>query len=330
MISLNKLWLRALSAAAFLAALAAPISAFAQQVWFAPPDNLQRGANPPTNQDFPRLFDPSPAWSARTDVFVLSPLMGSVVGPEDALHKTNAFLAAHHIAQAVGIGAAQMDNADRTPGECGYGVEGLTRPGRNAASFKRLKQLGVDIQYVAMDEPLTFAHYYNKKNACQFSIKDTASRVAASISEIRQYYPNVKIVDEEAPTITSARQWNADFPAWLAAYRQAVGAPLDAIVFDVDWRLPWGTWVSPSVTAAHRSGVRAGMFLTGTGPGASDADAVASRKQNVLSLDQARLPLDLVIIANWTPHPSRNLPEADPDTLTSFLHWYQVRRGQTR
>jgi hypothetical protein len=42
MMSLNKLWPRALSAAAFLVALAAPIGALAEQVWFAPPDNLQR------------------------------------------------------------------------------------------------------------------------------------------------------------------------------------------------------------------------------------------------------------------------------------------------
>jgi hypothetical protein len=42
MISLNKLWPRALSAAAFLVALAAPIGALTEQVWFAPPDNLQR------------------------------------------------------------------------------------------------------------------------------------------------------------------------------------------------------------------------------------------------------------------------------------------------
>lgn len=310
--------------------LAAPIIAPAQQVWFAPPDNLQRGANPATNDDYPQLFDTSPAWSVHTDVFVISPLMGSVVGPEEALRKTNAFLATRHIALAVGIGAAQIDNADRTPGECGFGVEGLNRPGRNAAGFKRLKQLSIDVQYVAMDEPLTFAHYYDKKNACRFSIQETARRVAASIAEIRQYYPNVKVIDYEAPTITSASEWNNDFAGWLAAYRQAIGTPLEAVVFDVDWRLPWQTWVSPSVAAAHKAGVRAGIFLTGIGPGASDADAIAARKQNALSVDEAKLPLDLVVIANWTPHPSRNLPESDPDTLTSFLHWFQARHGQMK
>jgi hypothetical protein len=70
------------------------------------------------------------------------------------------------------------------------------------------------------------------------------------------------------------------------------------------------------------------MFLTGTGPGASDADAIAARKQNALAVDQARLPLDLVIIANWTPHLSRNLPESSPDTLTSFLRWYEMGHGR--
>jgi hypothetical protein len=49
------------------------------------------------------LFDPSPAWSAQADVFVISPLIGNVVGPKDALHKANAFLAAHRIALAVDI-----------------------------------------------------------------------------------------------------------------------------------------------------------------------------------------------------------------------------------
>ena len=47
-------------------------AAFAQQVWFAPPDNLPRGTRI-INEDFPHLFDSSPGWSARTNVFVLAP-----------------------------------------------------------------------------------------------------------------------------------------------------------------------------------------------------------------------------------------------------------------
>lgn len=303
------------------------ISASAQQVWFAPNDNLARGQNRDLylNHDFPHLFDPSPAWGAKTDVFAISPMMGSTVGPADQLDRINAFLIEHHIALAVGIGAAQGDNKDPVPGECGFGVEGMNRPNRNAITFKRLKNLGIEIQYVFMDEPLTFAHFYDKKNACRYSIEDTARRVAASIAEIRQYYPDVKVVAAEAPNSTSPQRWNTEFPQWLAAYRRATGTPLDAVVFDIDWRLPWKNWVLPSVATAHKAGVRAGMFLTGTADRrSSDADAIAAYKQNALAVEQAKLPLDLVIVANWTPRPSRNLPESNPETLTSFLHWYQT------
>jgi hypothetical protein len=140
--------------------------------------------------------------------------MGLTIGPADQLTRINAFLKERRIALAVSIGAVLMDNPNPVPGECGFGVEGSNRPGRNAIQFKRLKQLGIDIEYVAMNEPLTFGHYYTKTNACRFSIDEVARGVAAAIAEIRQSYPDVRVVDEEAPPITTAAQWNADFPTW--------------------------------------------------------------------------------------------------------------------
>jgi hypothetical protein len=212
-ISFHNLWRRALSSAVLLAA---PISALAQQVWFAPNDDLARPSAPGgyLNRDFPHLFDPDPAWGAKIDAFKISPKMGSTIGPADQLTRINAFLKERRIALAVSIGAVLMDNPNPVPGECGFGVEGSNRPGRNAIQFKRLKQLGIDIEYVAMNEPLTFGHYYTKTNACRFSIDEVARGVAAAIAEIRQSYPDVRVVDEEAPPITTAAQWNADFPTW--------------------------------------------------------------------------------------------------------------------
>lgn len=311
------------------------ITALAQQVWFAPTDDLGRGPNRDLylNHDYPHLFNPKPAWSAKTDVFEISPMMGSVVGPAEELKTIDAFLKDRHIALSVGVDATLLDNVDRTPGECGFGIEGSNRPGRNAGAFKRLKQLGIEITYVALDEPLTFGHYYAerpdgaRRNACHYSIDDTARRVARAVAEIRQSYPDVRVVDEEAPPSTTAQQWNKDFPAWLKAYRDAAGAPFDAVVFDVNWRQPWQATVAPSLRAAHDAGVRAGIILDGTGPGASDADSVAARKSNIQAVEASGLKFDLVIVANWTPHPARNLPESDPETLTSVLAWYQSRRS---
>ncbi len=310
------------------------INAFTQQVWFAPNDDLGRGPNRDRyfNHDFPHLFDSQPAWSANIDVFEIPPMMGSVVGPAEELKSINSFLKGRHIALSVGVDATLLDNPNPVPGECGFGIEGSNRPGRNAGEFKRLKQLGIEVTYVALDEPLTFGHYFaerpdgQRRNACHYSIDDTARRVANAVAEIRQYYPDVRVIDEEAPPITTAPQWNKDFPQWLKAYRDAAGAPFDAIVFDVDWRQPWQTTVAPGLRAAHNAGVKAGIILDGTGPGASDADSVAARKRNIQAVGASGLKFDLVIVANWTPHPARNLPESDPDTLTSVLAWYRSRR----
>jgi hypothetical protein len=84
--------------------------------------------------------------------------------------------------------------------------------------------------------------------------------------------------------------------------------------------------VAPSVRAAHAAGARAGIFFTGAaGGGTSDADSVAAYKRNIQAVEASGLKFDLVVVANWTPHPSRNLPESDPDTLTSVLAWYRSR-----
>jgi len=295
------------------------------QVWFAPDDDLARGPNRDRflNHDFPHLFDPTPAWDAKIDVFLISPMMGSTVGPADQLNRINAFLTGRRIALAVGTGGVTTDHPVRAPDECGFNVEGMIRPGRNAGAFRRLKQLGIEVAYVILDEPLTYGHYYDRKNACRYSIEDVARRVAGEIAQIRQYYPDVRIVDAEAPQITSTAQWNADFPKWLETYRLATGASLDAVVFDMDWRQPWQAVAAPGVRAARVAGVRPGIFLDGTGPGVADAEAVAAYKRNIQAVDASGLKFDLVIVANWTPHPSRNLPQSDPDTLTSVLAWYQ-------
>ena len=53
--------------------------------------------------------------------------------------------------------------------------------------------------------------------------------------------------------------------------------------------------------------------------GTSDADAVAAYKPNMASVAAAKLPLDLVVIANWTAHPANDLPESDPNSLTGVF-----------
>jgi hypothetical protein len=73
--------------------------------------------------------------------------------------------------------------------------------------------------------------------------------------------------------------------------------------------------------------VRAGYFLDGAGP--TDAAAVADLKKNMSDMDAAKVPMDIVMVANWTPHPANDLPESDPNSLSGALHDYMVKHGHT-
>src|SRR5215469_10563599 len=76
-------------------------SAAAQQVWFAPGDNLPRGQKL-FNQDFPALFNDPPVWNTRVDAFQITPFY-AVKSTDADLLRIAGFLERHHIALAVGV-----------------------------------------------------------------------------------------------------------------------------------------------------------------------------------------------------------------------------------
>jgi hypothetical protein len=298
-----------------------PRLARAGEIWFAPSDNLPRGGEI-KDSDFPHLFDEPPSWNTRIDVFQITPYYARMA-PDADLLRVQAFLDRHHIALAVGSQPMQI-----TKGECDMG-EGRSPPRVNLRQFRRLKDLGLQVRYVALDEPLTFGHFYTGGDRpCQFPINDVARRVALTINDIRQSYPNAAIVDYEAPPDIPAYQWTESLNAWLDAYRSYTGAPLYAVVFDVNWRRTWLGQVRQGIASLQAHGVRPGMFLTIAGPGTSDEEAVMSLKQNISAVEYAQLPLSLSIVSCWTPFPTHSVPASDPTSLTSVLGYYLAQQGR--
>jgi hypothetical protein len=297
-----------------------PGLARSSEIWFGPGDNMARGGRV-LDSDFPHLFDEPPSWNTRIDVFQLTPFYARKAADADLL-RIQAFLDRHHIALAVATQPMQVT------GECDKG-EGRSPPGLNLMTFRRLKQLGLKVRYVALDEPLTFGHFYNRgARPCMLPINDVARRVALTINEVRQSYPDAQIVDYEAPPDIPGDQWTDSLKEWLDSYRSYTGAPLYAVVFDVNWRRSWREQVAQGAALLRTHGVKAGMFLTIAGPGTSDEGAVASLKQNIAAVEQADLPLSVFIVACWTPFPTHSLPGSDPTSLTSVLDFYLAGQGR--
>jgi hypothetical protein len=206
------------------------------QVWF----HLGGQGKPQTNQSWDILFyQPDAQWpefmNHVTAVGILTQALAQI--SDDNLAKVVARLKQKHI----GLGIEMLAQAYTLPGVssppgCGQGVEGYYAPFATAALAAKLKRAGGTPQYIVMDEPLWFGHYYNEKNACHSSIEEVAERVAANLREYLKVFPDLIIGDGEPfPAITNQPGWQNDYKKWLQAFRGKVGKPLSFTDVDINW-----------------------------------------------------------------------------------------------
>src|SRR5579864_5508457 len=191
------------------------------QIWFS----LGGQGKPETYQSWDTLFYQADApWpefmNHVTAVGILTQVLAQI--SDDNLAKVVAKLKQKHVA----LGLEMLAQAYDPPG-CGGGVEGYFPQDQTAQLAAKLKRAGATLDYIAMDEPLWFGHYYNGKNACHSSIENVAERVAANLREYQKFYPHVVIGDGEPfPSITDQPHWQDDYKEWLRFFKMKTGQPL--------------------------------------------------------------------------------------------------------
>ncbi len=287
---------------------------------FAPPDNLPRGEKPGLGPDFPQLFSEPVEWQSawsHLSRFSINTFT-AVRASEQQLRDIAAFLTGRGIALTVTLQPLPVEN-------CGRGIEGMTQtPTMPVWIARRMKKLDAPVSYFSLDEPLTFGHFYDKKEACRFPIEEVARRLATTIRRVREVYPDARIDDFEVPTLAPLDEWRRDLNQWLEAYRKYTGTPLDAMTLDVNWhRHDWQQVVRESVKILHIHGAKAGIFLDAIGgPGVTDESWMAEAKRNGEAIKNGDFGLDYVTVSSWMGHPRKLLPASDPMTLTGLLAWY--------
>jgi hypothetical protein len=206
------------------------------QIWFP----MGAISSPAGHQSWEVLYEqPDAPWPAFMDhVKVVSMLTQALAKIPDAeLAQVAARLKQKHIA----LGVEMLAQAYTVPGVndptgCGGGIEGYLPPEQTAALAAKLKRAGADLQYIAMDEPLWFGHYYNGPRACRSTIEHVADRVAANIKEYQKVFPHVVIGDSEPfPSITDQPHWQDDFMAWRHFIHVKTGQPLAFTQVDINW-----------------------------------------------------------------------------------------------
>ena len=295
-----------------------PLPAHAQSLWFAPGDGLNiRGVV--AHPDFEQLFNDDAPWkTGYSHINVFQDGVNCFVRtPVEKLQPMLAFLKKHHIAIAI------SDQVLPRP-EGSNGVEGMTSLRQIAVDMKKLKERGVDLEYVVMDEPLYFGHDYDGPNSSQFSIHDVAEGVAKSVRLIRSYYPDVKFVLVEP--LQGLKGGAFELSRFLDLYQFMLHELPVAVRADLQWQNDWQQKLPPLIEAIKKHSIGYSVIFNGRGIDKDDASWVSCAKSNVIAYKKAfNTPLHHVVLQTWNPNPHFILPESDGNTMSGFLKWYVSR-----
>lgn len=297
----------------------------AAEIWFGAVDPVERNFKGYAPNDFMDLFLPAAAWTvgaSGTQVFLLSNQY-VVFATDQQLSQIISDMKRRNIALAM-AGLMFAESA-----RCGHQVEGYSGPNSILRAVTHIKQLGGELKYLVMDEPLLYGHYYDGPNACHDSIADVAKLVAVKVAQAKSVFPGIKVGDAESIGAATASHWMDQMQQWPVAYQAAVGEPLAFMQADISWDNPnWQSDLQAEAKFLHAAKIPLGVIYNGSPQDPTDLAWIAHAEQRIQTIESTLgVVPDQAIIETWTLHPARVLPEDQAATLTNLLkHYVQMLR----
>ena len=305
------------------ASSAAPTATPKPLVWFAPlPGNWPVGAGDPNyawggSTDYMGLFKPKAPWrkaASRVRIFKLYSDWMWIMTPSQ-LRRLVSDLKRRHIELAVEVGALVATE------ECGQGVEGFAGSNDAARVAAGITRAGGTFKYVAFDEPFYFGSLYEGANACRWSPERVARDVAAYVSQMRRYFPNLVAGDIEPLVAGVSPQQYVD---WMDTYRRVTGKRLPFFHLDLDFNRPdWPQATHYLENAAHTRAIPFGLIYYGGYGRETDAEWTAAAEQRFVAYEAMEgIRPDHVVFQSWEDRPDYVLPETKPGTFTWLINRY--------
>jgi hypothetical protein len=206
---------------------------------------------------------------------------------------------------------------------CGSNVEGYSAAGAIAAAALRVKRLGGELHYAAMDEPLWYGHRYAGANACRDTIDAVARQLAENVAVLKSVFPKIEIGDIEPFASSVPPDWGAEILQFAAAYRAATGAPLAFVQLDLHWSDDWRPFLADLVPRLRGAGIRYGLIYNGDPADETDLAWTRHAEERFELVEQnPALKPDDAILQTWMAHPTHMLPETEPGTMTNLVLRY--------
>ncbi len=282
-----------------------------------------------SDSDYMNLFKPDAPWPKSAHVVKVFMINGGLVmhQSDEELKAVFADLKRRQIALAIEMGL--LSGKDSTGRQvCGVGIEGFAAPDNAKVIANRIQKAGGELAYVAMDEPLWYAHHFSGKNACGWSMEDVARDIVPRVVALREKFPAVQIGDIEPVGTAQPADWVEEITQWTQVYRQVAGEQLSFFHADVAWNGPWQQQLPAVKSRIRAAGLKFGIIYDGGGS-KDESDDVwtreAEQRFHLIESNPSMIP-DHAIIQTWARWPKKMLPEDQPGTLTNLVLKYSKGR----
>jgi hypothetical protein len=310
----------------------------AQEIWFSPQAAV---ANSPLHRaaDLMDMFKPDAPWQEAASHIKVFKLYASYIGhaPQDEINSIISDLNRRHMAIALEVGVINIGTIATHPACGGLGlVEGHGTPDWAMSVSRKVKEAGGVIQYIAMDEPLFYGHYYKgppgHQPGCQSDIDQIANQIVAPLNVFIEQFPNIAIGDTEPTGIAERDNWKNDELEWTRAFLKVMGRPMAFVQMDIPFARPGEERFAVEFfreleNLKQQKLIGAiGVIYNGTPQDTDDDSWVRDAQEHIRLLeDKNGLRPDQVIIQSWTANPTHAMPDSSPSTLTGLVNFYAQR-----
>lgn len=281
--------------------------------WFAPLNLEEVGRG---SVDYMDLFAPDAEWNEAASHLQVFKLYGGWA-------QTGPFRELEQAIQAIrqrGLGLAIEHSPLFPNATCGQYIEGFAGDGFLTA-VQRVKDAGGTLNYIALDEPYYWAHFYVGDQACQWPTDRIAKDVGDMILEAQQIFPDLIVGDIEPVTGPADA---AAYKDWLESFRAVNGFDLAFLHLDMDWSNPnWPGEALQMEAYGRELGIPIGIIYIGNSFDQDNAAWLATAGERVkrYELEAGGRP-DHIVFQSWNDKPDHVLPESDPTAYTWFVKTY--------
>src|SRR5260221_1876578 len=281
-------------------------------IWLAPLDREQN-VNGQGAEDFMKLFESDAPWdrvSGHVAAFKIYPYFAGRSSDKN-LRKMFIDLRRRNIALA--LEARVLTDYRDCRGDAGANTLPL---------IHRIKQLGGELLYLAMDEPMK--HWYYSKTNCHATFDEIAANIAKNVREFRDVFRNLRIGDIEPIGFFKEDPNLVDHVIeFVDAYERALKEPLAFFHADLIWKSSWEPDALELGKKLRARKIKFGMIYNGTdlAPSSKTWAHEATLHFQVFEKDGRTHP-DTAIFQSWVRYPDRVLPESDPISLTGIVAQY--------